>query len=63
MSRVVDALLTVAAFAWLYRRSIVELLGLSLIVAAVWWADPLAGLLAAGIALILAANFAGRSAL
>ena len=57
----VNVLLTVAAFVWLYRRSIIELIGLGFIVAAAWLADPLLGTLAAGLALIVAANFAGRT--
>lgn len=58
---VTDFLLTVAAWLWLYRRSIVELVGLTLIVAAAWFTDPVLGILSAGIALIVAANFAGRT--
>lgn len=42
-------------------RLLAELTGLALIVAAFWLLAPWAGVLAAGIALILAANFAGRS--
>ena len=58
-----DLILTVAAWLWLYRRSIVELAGLILIVTAAWFTDPVLGILCAGIALIVAANFAGRSAI
>jgi hypothetical protein len=58
---VVNALLTVAAFIWVYRRSIVELTGIGLVVlaAALW--HPIVGILTGGIALVVAANFAGRS--
>lgn len=56
-----NVFLTVAAFAWLYRRSIVELVGLTLIVAAAWLTAPVLGIVSAGIALIVAANFAGRT--
>lgn len=57
----VNVLLTLAAFAWLYRRSIVELAGLGFLVAAAWLLHPLLGVACAGIALILAANFSGRA--
>jgi multisubunit Na+/H+ antiporter MnhC subunit len=57
---VVDAALTVAAYLWLHRHTILELIGLGLIVTAAALLSPLLGILAAGIALILAANFAGR---
>jgi multisubunit Na+/H+ antiporter MnhC subunit len=57
---VTDVLLTVAAYLWLHRKDIVELIGLVLIVVAVALFNPIAGVLAAGIALILAANYAGR---
>jgi len=56
----VNAVLTVAAAVWVYRRNIVELLGLALVVAAAGLFDPILGILAGGIALIVAANFSGR---
>jgi len=58
---VVNVLLTIAAYLWVHRRDMAELAGLVLVVSTAWLYDPLLGLLCAGIALILAANFAGRS--
>ncbi len=57
----VNVLLTIAAYLWVHRRDIAELVGLVLVVITAWLYDPLLGLLCAGNALILAANFAGRS--
>lgn len=56
----VNALLTIAAAIWVYRRTLVELVGLALIVAAAALWIPIVGLLVAGVALILAANFSSR---
>jgi len=56
----VNAVLTVAAWLWVSRRNIVELLGLALVVAAAGLFNPILGILAGGIALIVAANFSGR---
>lgn len=56
-----NVLLTIAAYLWVHRRDMAELAGLVLVVSTAWLYDPLLGLLCAGIALILAANFAGRS--
>lgn len=59
---VTDPLLTVAAYLWLHRKDIAELVGLALIVTAAALFNSLLGVLVAGLALILAANYAGRSA-
>ncbi len=56
-----NVLLTIAAYLWVHRRDIAELAGLVLVVITAWLYEPLLGLLSAGIALIIAANFAGRS--
>ncbi len=56
----VNAVLTVAAAVWVYRRNIVELVGIALVVLAAVLFDPILGILAGGIALIVAANFSGR---
>ena len=56
-----NVLLTIATYLWFHRRDIAELAGLVLVVITAWLYDPLLGLLCAGIALIIAANFAGRS--
>ncbi len=56
-----NVLLTIAAYLWVHRRDIAELAGLVLVVIPAWLYEPLLGLLSAGIALIIAANFAGRS--
>ncbi len=56
-----NAVLTVAAAVWVYRRSIVELAGLALVVVAAGLFNPILGILAGGIALIVAANFSSRT--
>lgn len=57
----VNAVLTVAAAVWVYRRNIVELAGIALIVLAAVLFDPTLGILVGGIALIVAANFTSRT--
>ncbi len=57
----VNAVLAVTAVVWVYWRNIVELLGLALVVAAAGLFDPILGILAGGIALIVAANFTSRT--
>ncbi len=56
----VNAVLAVTAVVWVYRRNIVELAGIALIVLAAALFDPILGILAGGIALIVAANFTSR---
>ena len=56
----VNAVLTVAAAVWVYRRNIVELAGLALVVLAAGLFNPIIGILVGGIALIVAANFTSR---
>ncbi len=57
----VNAVLTVAAAVWVYRRNIVELAGIALVVLAALLFNPILGILAGGIALIVAANFTSRT--
>ncbi len=57
----VNVLLTLAAPIWVYRRNIVELAGIALVVLAAALFDPILGILAGGIALIVAANFTSRT--
>ncbi len=57
----VNAVLAVTAVVWVYRRNIVELAGIALIVLAAALFDPILGILAGGIALIVAANFSSRT--
>ncbi len=57
----VNAVLAVTAVVWVYRRNIVELAGIVLIVLAAVLFDPILGILAGGIALIVAANFTSRT--
>ncbi len=57
----VNAVLAVTAVVWVYRRNIVELAGIALIVLAAALFDPILGILAGGIALIVAANFTSRT--
>ncbi len=56
-----NAVLTVAAAVWVYRRNIVELAGIALVVLAALLFNPILGILAGGIALIVAANFSSRT--
>ncbi len=57
----VNAVLTVAAAVWVYRRNIVELAGIALVVLAALLFDPILGILVGGVALIVAANFTSRT--
>ncbi len=57
----VNVVLAVTAVVWVYRRNIVELVGLTLVVVAAGLFNPILGILAGGVALILAANFSGRT--
>ncbi len=50
-----------AAVVWVYRRNIVELVGIAFIVLAAALFNPILGILAGGIALIVAANFSSRT--
>lgn len=56
-----DRLLTAAAWLYLHWRSALELVGLALLVAAAAALDIVAGLAAAGLALVLFATFGGRA--
>ncbi len=56
-----DLFLTAAAWAYVHWRGIAELAGLVLLVAAAALLAPVAGVAAAGVALVLFATFGGRA--
>jgi hypothetical protein len=57
---VTDFILTIAAWLYLRWRVVVELLGFTLMVAAAALVHAGLGLAAAGVALLLVANYSGR---